>query len=144
MVGARRPRRAEFRARRRDDHERRRRASFSEHLQQIKRGRVGPMEVFEGEHERLRAGAREHPSDHCSELAAPQLVGRKFRRVDSRGGNIEQRREQWRELNRIELHLRERGFEVGKPRFRRDLGAAKSLLSPFDQRMERCVLQQLR
>jgi hypothetical protein len=27
---------------RRDDRERRRRASFSEHLQQIKRGRVGP------------------------------------------------------------------------------------------------------
>jgi hypothetical protein len=129
---------------RRDDRERRRRASFSEHLQQIKRGRVGPVEVFEREHERLRAGAREHPSDHCGELAASQLVGCKFRRADSCKKNIEQRREQRRKLHRIELNLGERGFEVGKPRFRRDLGAAKSLLSPFDQRMERGILQQLR
>ena len=48
------------------------------------------MEVFEREHERLRAGACEHPSDHCGELAASQLVGRKFRRVDTCVGNIEQ------------------------------------------------------
>ena len=101
------------------------------------------MEVFECEHERLRARAREQPGDHRAELAAPQLVGREFRRVDSCGGNIEQAREQRHKLSRIELHLRERGFEIGKPRFVRDLGAAKSLLSPFDQRMERSVLQQL-
>ena len=59
-------------------------------------------------------------------------------------GNIEQGREQRRELNRIELHLRERGLEVGKPLCRRDLDAAKSLLAPFRQRMQRSVLQQLR
>ena len=116
MVRARRPWRAKFGARRGDDHQRRRRASFGEHLQEIERGRVGPVEVFEGEHERLCARPREQPGDHRGELAAPQLVGRKFRRVDRCGGNVEQGREQGRELDRIELHLRERGFEVGKPR----------------------------
>ena len=53
MVRARNPRRAKFGARCRDDHERRRRASFGEDLQQIKGGRVCPMEIFEGVHERL-------------------------------------------------------------------------------------------
>ena len=102
------------------------------------------MKVFEGENERLRASARKHPSRHRSKLPAAQLLGREFRRQSYRfDGNIEQRRQQRRKLGRIELYLRQRGFEVGKPRFRRDLGTAKSLLSPFDQRMERSVLQQL-
>ena len=38
----------------------------------------------------------------------------------------------------------QRGFEVGKPALRGDLGRAKSLLAPLGQRMQRRVLQQLR
>ena len=64
VVRARCPRRAKFGARRRDDHQRRRRASLGEHLQQIKGGRVCPVEVFEGEHERLSARPRKQPGGH--------------------------------------------------------------------------------
>ena len=49
-------------ARRRDNHERRRRASLGEHPQQIKGGRVCPMEIFEGD-ERQRA-PRKQPGGH--------------------------------------------------------------------------------
>src|ERR1700742_3519786 len=36
------------------------------------------------------------------------------------GGNVEERREQGRKFDRIELHLRQRGFEVVKPPLRRN------------------------
>ena len=120
------------------------RASFGEHLQEIERGRVGPVEVFEGEHERLSARARQQPGDHRGELAATQFVGRKFGRANRCGGNVEEGREQGRKLDRIELHLRQRGFEISKPALRRDVDSAKSLLAPLGQRMQRGVLQQLR
>ena len=96
MVRARRPWRAKFGARRGDDHKRRRCAAFGEHLQEIERGRVGPVEVFEGEHERLSARSRKQPGGHRRELAAAQFVGRKFRRANRCGGNVEQGREQGR------------------------------------------------
>ena len=144
MVRARRPRGAKFGARRREDHQGRGRSSLGEHLQEVERGRIGPVEVFEGEHERLRASARKQPGDHCGELAASQFVGRKFGRTKRRGGNVEQGRKQRRKLDRIELHLRQRGIEVGKTAPRRDVDSPKSLPAPLGQRMQRGVLQQLR
>jgi class 3 adenylate cyclase len=76
--------------------------------------------------------------------AAPGTITAAVWRHNRRGGNVEQRREQGRKLDRIELHLRQRGFEVGKPALRRHVDSAKSLLAPLGQRMQRGVLQQLR
>src|ERR1700689_2981107 len=85
------PGRAKFGARRRNDHQGRGSAAFGEDLQQIERGRVGPVEVFEGEHKRLRVRACKQPGDHRGQLAAAQLLGRQLRGADGFVGNIKER-----------------------------------------------------
>ena len=46
---------------------------------QIERGRVGPVQVLEGEHGRLRSRPRENPGRHRRQLPAAQLLWREFR-----------------------------------------------------------------
>jgi len=64
VVRAQAPGRAEFRSRGREDEKRRLRTSLGESLQEIKRGRVGPVQVLEGEHDGLRPRGRENPRGH--------------------------------------------------------------------------------
>jgi hypothetical protein len=56
--------RAEFRSRGREDEKRRLRTSLGESSQEIKRGRVGPVQVLEGEHDGLRPRGRQNPRGH--------------------------------------------------------------------------------
>ena len=53
MVRAHAPWRAELRPRGRDHEQRRLRAALGERLHEIERSRVGPVQVLEGEYERL-------------------------------------------------------------------------------------------
>ena len=48
-------------------------------LDEVERGRVGPMQVFEGEDNRLGPRPRQNPGDHRRQLPSPQLFGREFR-----------------------------------------------------------------
>ena len=86
VVRAQAPGRAEFRPRRRDDEKRRLRAALGERAQEIERGRVGPVQVFEGEHDRLRSRARQNPGRHRRQLPAPQFLRREFRPRSSGSG----------------------------------------------------------
>ena len=52
---------AEFRPGRHDDEKRRLGAALRQRPQQIERGRIGPVQVLEGEHDRLRPGAAHLP-----------------------------------------------------------------------------------
>ena len=68
MMGARAPGRAEFRPRGREDEQRRLGASLGESLQEIKRGRIGPVQVLERQHDGLRARPGEKPRDKGRQL----------------------------------------------------------------------------
>ena len=59
--------------------QRRLRAALGERAHEIERGRVGPVQVLEGEHDRLRPRARQNPGRHRRQLPAPQFLRREFR-----------------------------------------------------------------
>ena len=96
MVRAKAPGRSELGPRGREDEHRRLGAALRERPQQIERSRVGPVQVFEGEDDRLRSGASQKQGRHRSQLSASQFLRREFRRAVLRQRDIEQRREQWR------------------------------------------------
>jgi hypothetical protein len=102
------------------------------------------LQVLHRSHYRLGSRAGQHPGDDSVELAAPELLGRKFWPSSLARRDVEQRRKQRRGLARIELHLRERRFELGKARVRCDVAASEPQPSPFGEGMERRVLQELR
>ena len=64
VVRAQAPVRAEFRPGRHDDEKRRLGAALRQRPQQIERGRIGPVQVLEGEHDRLRPGACQEQGRH--------------------------------------------------------------------------------
>ena len=96
MVRPHAPRWAELRPRRRDDQQRRLRPAFGERAHEIERSRVGPVEVLEGKHDRLRPRGRQNPCRHRRQLSAAQLLWREFRRPILWQEDIDQRREQRR------------------------------------------------
>ena len=106
VVRAQAPGRAEFRPGRRDDEQRRLRAALGQRPQEIERGRIGPVQVLEGEHDRLRSGACEKPGRHRRQLPASQFLRREFRRAVLGQRDVEQRREQGRIFCRVETDLR--------------------------------------
>ena len=61
MVRAHAPTRAELRPRRRDDEERRLGAALGQRPHEIERSRIGPVQVLEGEHDRLRSARPPEP-----------------------------------------------------------------------------------
>ena len=73
-----RPWRAEFRPRGRDNEQRRLRAALGEGLHEVERGRIGPVQILEGEHDRLRPRAGQQPGDHRRQLPSPQFLRREF------------------------------------------------------------------
>ena len=75
------PGRAKLRACGRNDQERRLTAALGQRAHEIERGRIGPVQILEGQHGRLRPSARENPGRYCRELSAPQL----FRRESTAG-----------------------------------------------------------
>ena len=65
----------------RDDEQRRLRAAFGERPHEVERRRIGPVQVLEGEHNRLGPRARQKPGRHRRQLPSPQFLGREFRRA---------------------------------------------------------------
>lgn len=70
------PGRAELRPRSRDDEDGRLHPALGKSLHKIKRGRIGPLQVFERERDSLRARPCQNPGDDRLELPSPQLLGR--------------------------------------------------------------------
>src|SRR5580693_2930072 len=87
---------AELGPRRRDDQQRRLRTPLGESLQEIKRGRIGPMQVLERERDGLRARPGEKPRDKRRQLPPAQFLWREFRDALLWQRNVDQRREQRR------------------------------------------------
>ncbi len=114
VMRARAPGRAKFRPRRRHDEERRQRAALGEAAHQVERGRAGPMQVFKGEHDRLRARARREPGEDRGHLPAAQFFGRERRSARERQRNVDQRRKQRNVFRRVKLQQRECRFEIGE------------------------------
>ena len=110
----------------------------------VDRGRVGPVQVLENEHERLRAGRGQGPRDNRGQLAPPPLLWRKLRRAARRQGNFEQRGKQRRCFVGVNLDLPQGDFQLGETLVGGGVCAAEPLSGPFGQRMQRRVLQKLR
>jgi hypothetical protein len=107
------PGRAEFGPRRRYDQQRRLRAALGQRLQHVERGRIGPVQVLEREHDRLSARAGEDPGDERRELAAAQFFGRQIRNAVRRQRRVDHGREQRRIFRGVEPNRLERRFEFG-------------------------------
>ena len=138
------PGRAEFRPRRRNDQQRRLRAALGERLQHVERGRIGPVQVLEREHQRLGAGAGEHPGGERRELAAAQFLRRQFRRAAGGSGASITGASSGAYSAGVEPDRAERRLEFGEALFAGDFGAAEAGAAPFGDGMQRRVLQQLR
>ena len=135
---------AEFRPGRRHDEQRRLGAAFYERPQQIERGRVGPVQVLEGEHDRLRSGPCQEHGRHRSQLPASQFLRREFRRAVLRQRDVEQRREQGRIFGRVETDQPQSVLEIGELLLFGRVGTAVAQPSPFGERVQGRVLQELR
>jgi hypothetical protein len=88
----------------------------------------------------LRAGARQQPSHHRGKLAATKFVWRQVRSGIRCKRDVKQRRKQGQKFCGVEFHLHQRELKVGATPLWRDFGAAKALLAPFGQRVQRGVL----
>ena len=137
------PGRAELRPRRRDDEQRRLRPALGQRPHEIERSRVGPVQVLEGEHDRLRPCGRQNPCRHRRQLPAAQLFWQEFRCPVLWQEDIDQRREQRRVFGWIQADQFQSVLEVGQALFGRQV-CAEALAAPFGDRMQRSVLQQLR
>ena len=143
VMGAQAPGRAEFRPRCRDDEQRCLRAALGESLHQIERGRVGPVQVLEREHDRLRPRAGENPRRQRRQLPAPQFLRRELRRAVLGQRDVDQRCEQRCVFGRVEADQPKRILEVGEALFAGWIGA-EPLTAPLGDRVQRRILQQLR
>jgi hypothetical protein len=104
------PGRAEFWPRGRDDEERRGPTALGQSLHKIERGRIGPMQVLEREHNRLRSRFSEQPRGQRRQLPAPQLLRRElFRQRD-----VHQRRDQGHVFGSVETDQPQRVLQIGK------------------------------
>ena len=106
MVRAHAPRRAELRPRRRDEEQRRLRAALGQRAHEIERSRVGPVQVLEGDHGRLRPRARQNKGRHRRQLPASQFLRRQLRLAVLRQRNVDQGRDQGRVFGRVQSDQR--------------------------------------
>src|SRR5208337_2598465 len=119
------PGRAEFRPRRRNQKQRRLGAALGEGLQQVERGRIGPVQVLEGDHGRLRPRARQNQGRHRRQLPAPQFLRRESRGAVLRQRNVDQRRDQGRVFGRVESNQLQGVLEIGEALFGGQVRAAE-------------------
>jgi hypothetical protein len=144
VMGACAPGRAEFRPRRRDDEQRRQRAAFGEPAQKIERRRIGPMQILEREHDRLRACPRRHPCEQRCHLPAPQFLRRELRSTLRGQRNVNKWREQRHIFGGVELVVLKRHFQIGEAPLGGHISTAEAEAAPLGDRVQRRVLQQLR
>ena len=120
------------------------RAALGEPGHEIERGRVGPVQVLEGDDGRLRPCARQNPGRHRRQLPAPQFLGRESRPAVFSQRNVDQRREQRRVFGCVEADQPQSVLEVGEAPLVGRVGAAEAQAAPFGERVKRRVLQELR
>ena len=118
-------------------------ALLGESLKEIQRGRIGPMQVLERQRDRLRSRTGENPCRRRRQLPAAQFLRRELRRALFGQRDIHQRREQGRIFGGVEADEPKRVLEVGEAPVG-GLIHAKALASPFGDRMQRRILQELR
>ena len=94
--------------------------------------------------DRLRSGACQKQGRHRSQLPASQFLRREFRRAVLRQRDVEQRREQGRIFGRVETDQPQSVLEIGEFLPVGRVGAAVAQPSPFGERVQRRVLQELR
>ena len=87
--------------------------ALGQSLHQIERGRIGPVQVLEREHSRLRPRASQIPSRNRRQLPTAQFLGRELRRALFRQRDIHQRRNERRIFDRVETDQPKRIFEIG-------------------------------
>ena len=102
------------------------------------------MQVLEHEDGRLRARPGESPGDERSQLPSPHFLRLQVEVPIGRQRNVEQWGEQSRVLARLDPHQSQSAFQFGKALLGGHIGAAEPLASPFGDRMEGRVLEELR
>ena len=99
------------------DKKRRLSAALGESAHKVERGRVGPLQIFECDCERLRPRARENPGDYRRQLPPPHFFGRKSWRTAGGKRNIDNRRKQRCVFGWIETDHPQRALEIGETLF---------------------------
>ena len=127
-----------------EDNQRRQRAAFGDAAQHVERARIGPMQVFQREHHRLKPGAGDQDRSQRAQLPAPQVLWRQSRHAFLWQRNGQQCRKQRDILDGVEFDLCQRALQLRDPLLRRHVGAAEALTAPFGDRVQRRVLQELR
>ena len=118
-------------------------AALGECAQEVERGRISPVKVLECQNNRLRTRPRQNPGGHRRELPSPQLFRREIRNAIGRQRDVNERCKQRGMFERIEADEPQGAFKVAQALFGGHI-PAKSLPAPFDYRMQRGILQQLR
>ena len=120
------------------------RAAIGERAQEVERGRVGPVQVLEGEDDRLRPRPSQNPGGHRRQLPSPQLFRREIGRAVRRAAGC---RRAVRAEARVRLGRGRSDRNVSSRSARRcsaGASSAKALPAPFGDWMQRRVLQKLR
>jgi hypothetical protein len=102
------------------------------------------MQVFEGEHDRLRSSARQEQGCHRRQLPPSQFVGREFRHTVLGQRDADQRREQGHVFRCVQTDQPQGILEFGESSFVGRVDVAEAHPSPFRDGMHRRILQQLR
>ena len=142
VVRAQAPGRAELGTGRSQQEQRRLGAPVSQRPQQVERGRVGPVEVLEGDDSRLRSGSGQDPGGHRRQLPSSQLFGWEIGDPAGRQRDVDERREKRRVLRGVEADQPQRSLEIGEALFGRRI-RAEPLPAPFGDRMHWRVLEEL-
>ena len=141
MVAAGDPGRVKLRARSGDDEQRSPCFRFCEGREEVERGRVAPLQIFDSENQRLHPRSRQYPGLDRGQLMSAQFIGRGRLDAGIRQGNVEQRRDY--RSDSLETDRRQRLFQFSQT-LRRRLGGVEALPPPLGDRMQRSILQQLR
>ena len=135
------PGRAKLRPCGRNDQERRLRATLRQHAHEIERGRIGPVQILEGEHDRLRPRARQNPGRYRRQLPASQFFRREFRpAILGRGPSTSSAVRGGAYSSTSRPTEPESILEISKSLFVGRVGAAEPQAAPFHDRMQRRVL----
>jgi hypothetical protein len=102
------------------------------------------MQVLDRQNDRLGARAGHEPIDDREDLLSATLLWRQRGRPVNGQRNVDQRREQRRVRLGIEMDLGERRLELAQALFRLDGLVPETQTTPIEDRMEWCVLQELR
>ena len=144
MVRAHAPRRAEFRPHRRNQKQRRLGAALGQGLHEIERGRVGPVQVLEGEHDRLASARPPETRPSSPPIAGGAIPPAQISpRRSSGSGTSTSGAMQGRIFGRVQADQPQSVLEIGEALFGGQV-RAEPQAAPFCDRVQRRILQQLR